>query len=76
MKWLLRVKERFLWLIGLTPMTNREAILEELMTMEGHRFFRHTGLVFNEDVIAEVRDCDYEGWLDRPATCTSYFGED
>ncbi|MBR2226733.1 MAG: hypothetical protein IJ893_02570 [Bacteroidales bacterium] len=68
--------EKLLSLIGVEPMTNREAVLEELMEMSGADFFVNTGLVFNEEVHAEMNGQSYEEWLDKPATIRRFFKED
>lgn len=65
--------EKLLSLIGIEPMTNREAVLEELAEMNGSDFFVCTGLVFNEEVHDEMRGMTRDEWLDRPANIRRYF---
>lgn len=72
-----RLRDRVLNALKLRPVTNRDQALEELYEMSGEDFFIRTGLVFNEDVMAEIqrRGMTLDEWLDAPAGRGTIFEE-
>jgi len=60
---------RFLDMIGLVRMTNRDLIMEELDNMDPERFATLLGLLNIEKVSADAHGVASIGeWLNRPAT--------